>query len=92
MKIKYQIITKHLENKYPDAFVFEKIYRYLQDYFCGNRQKRIKMVEENKMVVSKFTINGTDYVVVKLENSAHIMIEKEWRRAYGSLHPERWKK
>lgn len=44
------------------------------------------------MIVSKFTINGTDYVVVKLENSVHIMTEKEWRRAYGCLHPERWKK
>lgn len=27
------------------------------------------------MVVGKFTTNGTDYVVVKLENATHVMPE-----------------
>lgn len=44
------------------------------------------------MVVGKFTINGTDYVVVKMENATHVMPETDWKKCYGALHPERWNK
>ena len=44
------------------------------------------------MIVGKFTTNGTDYVVVKLENATHVMTEMDWRKTYGKLHPERWNK
>ena len=42
------------------------------------------------MVVGKFTTNGTNYVVVKLENATHVMLETDWKNTYGKLHPERW--
>ena len=29
------------------------------------------------MIVGKFTTNGTDYVVVKLENATHVMTEMD---------------
>lgn len=32
------------------------------------------------MIVGKFTTNGTDYVVVKMENATHVMSETDWRR------------
>ena len=44
------------------------------------------------MVVGNFKVNGTDYVVVKLENATHVMTETDWKKTYGTLHPERWKK
>ena len=42
------------------------------------------------MVVGNFKVNGTDYVVVKLENATHVMPETDWKKCYGKLHPERW--
>lgn len=47
-------------------------------------------LEDKNMVVGKFTTNGTDYVVVKLENATHVMPEVDWKKTYGKLHPERW--
>lgn len=44
------------------------------------------------MVVGKFKTNGTDYVVVKLGNVAHVMPEIDWKKYCGKLHSERWKK
>ena len=32
------------------------------------------------MVVGKFAINGTDYVVVKMESATHVMPEMDWKR------------
>lgn len=51
-----------------------------------------KIKEDNKVIVGRFTTNGIDYVVVKLENATHVMPETDWRKTYGKLHPERWKK
>lgn len=42
------------------------------------------------MILGKFTTNGVDYVVVKLENATHVMTEMDWKKTYGKLHPERW--
>lgn len=44
------------------------------------------------MVVGKFTTNGINYVVVKMENATHVMPETDWKKTYGKLHPERWRK
>ena len=44
------------------------------------------------MIVEKFTTNGTNYVVVKLKNATHVMPEADWKKTYGYLHSERWKK
>ena len=49
-----------------------------------------KELEDKIMIVGKFTTNGTDYVVVKLENATHVMLETDWKKTYGKLHPERW--
>lgn len=43
-------------------------------------------------VVGKFVVNGTDYVVVKMENATHVMPEMDWKKCYGGLHHERWNK
>lgn len=32
------------------------------------------------MIVGNFKVNGIDYVVVRLENSAHIMPKADWRK------------
>lgn len=42
------------------------------------------------MVTGKFTINGIDWVTVRLENGIHVMPETDWKKIYGKLHPERW--
>lgn len=46
----------------------------------------------NKENVKRFLCCGKQMVLVKLENSAHIMDYDEWKKVYGNLHPERWKK
>ena len=43
-----------------------------------------------KMIVGKFAINGTDYVVVKMESATHVMPKMDWKKVYGKLHPEKW--
>lgn len=32
------------------------------------------------MVVGNFSVNGTNYVVVRMVNSVHVMPEKDWIR------------
>lgn len=44
------------------------------------------------MVIRNFEINGTEWVVVKLDNGTHAMPLVDWKKAYGYLHPERWEK
>ena len=44
------------------------------------------------MVVGNFVVNGVAYVVVRLENTSHVMSELDWKKCYGKLHPEKWKK
>ena len=44
------------------------------------------------MIVGKFAINGTDYIVVKMESATHVMPEMDWKKVYGKLHPEKWNK
>lgn len=42
------------------------------------------------MVIGNFVVNGTEYVVIKMENAAHVISKSEWKTTYGKLHPERW--
>lgn len=44
------------------------------------------------MVVGNFKVNGTDFVIVKLGNTVHVMPETDWKKTYGKLHSERWNK
>lgn len=42
-------------------------------------------------IIGDFICCGEYMVIVKLENSAHVMSYDEWKSIYGKLHPERWK-
>lgn len=44
------------------------------------------------MIIGKFTTNGIDYVVVKMENATHVMSKTDWKKCYSKLNPERWNK
>lgn len=44
------------------------------------------------MVVGNFTVRGEEWVAVKLDGGTCTMPLKDWKRAYGYMHPERWKK
>ena len=52
------------------------------------------MMEDKSMgreIIGDFICCGEYMVIVKLENSAHVMSYDEWKSIYGKLHPERWK-
>lgn len=40
----------------------------------------INRKRETVMIIGKFVINRINYVTVRLENSAHVMTEAEWRK------------
>lgn len=42
------------------------------------------------MIIGKFVVNGTNYVVVKMENATHVMPEAEWGDMYVQLYSDRW--
>lgn len=44
--------------------------------------------------MGEFILNGEAWVSVRILNTgtALTMPLKEWKRVYGNLHPERWKK
>lgn len=44
-----------------------------------------------KMEIITFVINNEKYVVVEMIGATHVMSERDWKRTYGQLHPERWK-
>lgn len=43
----------------------------------------------NQMVVGNFTVDGREYVVVRMENAIHIMSKVDWRWVYDQLHLEK---
>lgn len=49
------------------------------------------MNKRNYEVISEFECCGKQMVTVKLNNGTHVMTLDEWKRVYGTLHPERWK-
>lgn len=44
------------------------------------------------MVVGKFLVGKEKWVVVKLNGGTHAMSEIDWKKTYGKLHPDKWKK
>ncbi len=41
-------------------------------------------------VIGEFICCGKSMVIIRLENSAHILTKEEWKKTYGKLHPERF--
>lgn len=41
-------------------------------------------------LLREFDCCGKSMVVIRLENSAHILTKEEWEKIYGKLHPERF--
>ena len=82
-------------------FLFEKfnnkhkgIWRIITQipFLLAKVLNKINKKENKNMEVGRFVTNGTDYVVVKLEKGTHVMTETDWKKCYGALHPEIWKK
>ena len=48
--------------------------------------------EEINMVIGKFMVGKEKHVVVKMDHATHTMPKADWKRLYGNLHPEKWKK
>ncbi len=44
------------------------------------------------MVIGKFMVGKEKHVVVKMDHATHTMPKADWKRLYGNLHPEKWKK
>ena len=44
------------------------------------------------MIIGKFMVGEEKHVIVTMNHATHTMPETDWKRLYGNLHPEKWKK